>query len=222
MLELSIVNQQIAIAGKVLQGETENPISGAIVEIITMPDKFKDILALKALQYGSQWQKMLNRPDRKVTNNEGNFYLTNLPPGDYIIETSIPTSATQYKPVRTEVTVSKTVFATVNDKPIAIIPTAMTNIVLSPTGIKGTITEENDPQKWVVNAKIQIKESGDIAISDQKGYYRFLGLESSKSGERTITLNISAIGYQQVSQKLNIQRGVVISAQNFALKLKRK
>lgn len=212
MLELSIVNQQIAIAGKVLQGETETPISGAIVEIIEMPEKFRAILALKALQYGEQWQKMLERPDRKVTKNDGYFYLTNLPAGDYLIETSLPNSPTQYNPVRTTVKVS----SPVNGK----IPTMMTDIVLSPTGIKGTITDANDAKKLVVNAKIQIQDSGDMTISDQKGNYRLLGLESSKSGQRTITLIVSATGYQQVSQTINIQRGVVITEQNFALKAK--
>lgn len=220
MLELSIVNQQIAIAGKVLQGETEKPISGARVEIIEMPEKFRAILALKALQYGEQWQKMLERPDRKVTNTNGDFYLTNLPPGDYIIEASLPTHSTQYQPVKTTVKVSDPVSAQVHDQEISIIPTTMARIVLSPTGIKGTIIHANNPKKLIANAKIQIQESGDSTRSDQKGNYRLIGLKTLQSGQQTITLNVSAIGYQDISQKLNIQRGVVIAEQNFALQRK--
>jgi hypothetical protein len=209
MLELSIVNQQIAIAGKVLQGETEKTISGAIVEIIAMPEKFRAILSLKALQYGSQWEKMSARLDRKMTSIDGYFYFTNLPPGDYLLEASLPTSLNRYKKVRTTAKVS----APVNGK----IPTTMTEIVLSSTGIKGTITDVNDPKKLIANAKIQIQDSGDSTISDQKGNYLLIDLESPPSGQRTITLIASATGYQQVSQTLKIQRGEVISEQNFAL-----
>ncbi|MBD2438765.1 carboxypeptidase regulatory-like domain-containing protein [Nostoc sp. FACHB-110] len=209
MLELSIFNQQIAIAGQVLQGETEKPISGAIIEIIEMPEKFRDILSLKVLQYGSQWEKMSERPDRKMTSIDGYFYFTNLPAGEYILEVSLPKSQTRYHKVTTTAKVS----APVNGKQ----PTAMAEIVLTPTGIKGIITDANDPKKFIANAKIYISDSGESAISDQKGKYLLIELESPASGQRIMTVIVSATGYQQVSQSLKIQRGQVISSQNFAL-----
>ncbi|ACC80108.1 carboxypeptidase regulatory-like domain-containing protein [Nostoc punctiforme] len=212
MLELSIVNQQIAIAGKVLQGETQKNISGAIVAIIEMPEKFRAILSLKALQYGSQWEKMSERPDRKITSNDGYFYFTNLPSGEYLLEASLPTSPTRYNEVRTKVQVS----SPINGK----ISTTMADIVLSPTGIKGKITDVTDPKKLITNAKVQIQDSGDTTISDQQGNYHLIGLESPKFGERNITVIVSATGYQQVLQQLNIQRGQVIAEQSFALKPK--
>ncbi|MHC0066386.1 carboxypeptidase regulatory-like domain-containing protein [Nostoc sp. UIC 10890] len=212
MLELSIVNQQIAIAGKVLQGETQKNISGAIVTIIEMPEKFRAILSLKALQFGSQWEKMSERPDRKITSNDGYFYFTNLPPGEYLLEASLPTSPTRYNKARKEVQVS----SPINGK----ITATMVDIVLSPTGIKGKITDADDSKKLITNAKVQIQNSGDSTISDQQGNYRLIGLESPKSGQRNITMIVSATGYQQVSQSLNIQRGQVIAEQNFALKPK--
>ncbi|HEY9694205.1 MAG TPA: hypothetical protein V6D15_18530 [Oculatellaceae cyanobacterium] len=128
MLKLSIVNQQIAIAGQVLEGETEKTISGALVEIIKMPEKFQAQLSLKALQYGSQWQKMLVRPDRKITSNDGYFYFTNLPVGEYSLEASLPKNSTRYN----KVTQLFKVVSDVNGK----ITTTLTNIVLLPTGIK--------------------------------------------------------------------------------------
>lgn len=208
MLKMSVSNQQIAIAGKVLEGETENKISGALVEIIEMPEKFRAILSMKALQYGSQWEKMLERPDRKITTSDGAFYFTNLPVGEYLLETSLPTSSTRYHSVRKTVKVS----AADNGK----IAATMTNIVLSPTVIKGTITDADEPNKLIVNAKIQIQDSRESAVSDRNGNYRLIGLESPKFGQRTVTLIISATGYQQVSQSIDIQRGEVI-AQNFSL-----
>jgi hypothetical protein len=89
MLEMSVSNLQIAIAGRVLEEETDNIFVGAMVEIIEMPEKFRRILSLKKLQSGLQWEKMLDRFDRKITSNEGYFYFTNLPIGTYVLEASI-------------------------------------------------------------------------------------------------------------------------------------
>ncbi len=96
MPEMIISNPQIAIAGRVLEGETKKAISGAMVEIIGMPEKFRAILSLKALQYGSQWERMSNRPDRKITASDGYFYFVNLPPDQYTLAASILGSRTQY------------------------------------------------------------------------------------------------------------------------------
>ncbi|QLE58016.1 carboxypeptidase-like regulatory domain-containing protein [Nostoc sp. TCL26-01] len=125
MLELSIVNQQIAIAGRVLQGETNKHIAGVIVAIVEVPEKYQNILSLKALQYGGQWAKMSERPDRKITAYDGYFYFTNLPPGEYLLAASLPNSSTQYAEVRQEVQVS----AAVDGR----IPTTQVDIVFLPT-----------------------------------------------------------------------------------------
>ena len=207
---MSISNSQIAIAGRVLEGESEKIIAGAVVEIIEMPEKFKSILSLKTLQYGLQWEKMRDRIDRKITTNDGYFHFVNLPKGEYVIEASLPNSGTRYSQVKKTVQVADSVDGK--------IPTHITDIVLLPTGIKGKITDADDPKKAVVNAKIKIKDSRDSTFSDQRGHYSLLGLESSKSGQRNVTLIVSATGYQQVSQSVLIKQGEVISEQNFSLK----
>ncbi|GJD18488.1 hypothetical protein RIVM261_034440 [Rivularia sp. IAM M-261] len=213
MLKMSVSNQQVAIAGKVLEGETEKVISGAIVEIIEMPERFRAILSLKALQYGLQWEKMLERPDRKITTSDGSFHFINLPVGEYTLETFLPRSGTRYNKGRKTVKISSDVK---NGK----IPTIMMDIVLLPTGIKGTITDADEPSKAVVNAKLQIQDSGDSTLSDQKGNYRLLALESSELGQRTVNLIVKATGYQLASTSLVIKRGEVITNQNFSLKRK--
>ena len=210
MLEMRISNQQIAIAGRVIQGETEQIISGAMVEIIEMPEKLKTILSLKMLQYGSQWEKMNDRPDRKITTSNGYFHFINLPPGDYILEASLPTSGTRYNTVKKTVKVSSSVNGN--------LATTMTNLVIVPTGIKGKITDTDEPNKTIINAKVQIQGSQEITFSDRQGNYQLLGLESSKLGQRTANFIVSATGYQQVSQSLVIKQGEVVSNQNFSLK----
>lgn len=208
MLKMSVSTQKIAIAGRVVEGETERNLASAVVEIIAMPEKFQAQLSLKKLQYGSQWEKMIERPDRKITTNDGYFHFTNLPPGEYILQASLPTNSTRYNTGKTTVTV----FSSVEESPIT-----FTDIIISPTGIKGKITDIDQPNQAIFNAKLKIKESQNTTFSDKKGNYRFIGLESSPSGQRNITLIISANGYQELSQSLIIQRGEIIVDQNFAL-----
>lgn len=108
MLKMSITNPQIAIAGRVVEGETKNIIAGAMVKIIEMPEAFQTKLSLQALQYGSRWEKMFERPDRKITGNDGYFYFINLLTGEYLLETSLPVNAT-YSKVKTKVKVSDSI-----------------------------------------------------------------------------------------------------------------
>ena len=122
MLTMQISNSQVAIAGRVLEGETKEPISGAMVEIIEMPEKFNEILSLKALQYGSQWEKMSDRADRQITASDGYFYFVDLPTGDYKLEVSVNAIGTDYQKGEQIVHVA----SPINQ----VIPTTMTKIVL--------------------------------------------------------------------------------------------
>ncbi len=56
----------------------------------------------------------------------------------------------------------------------------------------------------LANAQVQIQDSRGSTISDRQGNYRLIGLESPKSGQHTITVVVSATGYQQASKLLNI------------------
>ncbi|BAY84784.1 hypothetical protein NIES267_42810 [Calothrix parasitica NIES-267] len=125
MLKTTLTNPLIAIAGRVVEEKTENIIVGAMVKIIEMPELFKTKVSLKELQYGERWGKMVERIDRKTTARDGYFYFINLPPGDYVLETFLPTNATRYGKVKSKVKVSNPI----NGK----VPTTMIDdIVLSP------------------------------------------------------------------------------------------
>lgn len=226
MLTTQISSPQVAIAGRVLNGETQKPIAGAEVKITYMPDQLWTYLPLKKLQYGSQWEKMSNRPDKKVTSNDGSFYFVHLPPGDYTLLASLPGSGTRYGSAEEEVTVPS---ASSIDKIIPpmiadddgrttmdIIQTQMVDIFLVPTGIKGNIYDQNDPTTTIPHAKVQVQGTLEIALSDQNGDYSLLGLETPASG--TVTLTVTATGYQEKgSQAIKIQQGKVKSGQDFPL-----
>ena len=106
MLKETLTNPLIAIAGRVVEEKTEKIIVGAMVKIIKMPEVFQTKLSLKALQYGERWDKLGERIDRKMTASDGYFYFVNLPPGDYVLETFLPTNATRYGKVKSKVKVS--------------------------------------------------------------------------------------------------------------------
>ena len=122
MLTMPIYNSQVAIAGRVLDKETQQAIAGAIVKIIEMPDKFRKQLSLKELQSGSQWEKISDRADRKITASDGYFYFVDLPTGDYKLEVSVNAIGTDSQKGEQIVHVA----SHINQ----VIPTTMTNIFL--------------------------------------------------------------------------------------------
>ncbi|MEG4166565.1 MULTISPECIES: carboxypeptidase regulatory-like domain-containing protein [unclassified Microcoleus] len=97
---------RVAIAGQVIDAETEVAIPGVLVEITQMPEKFKNWLDLHALQYGKSWEKIVKRPDKTLTAVDGCFCLINLPDGEYTLLT-IQVSAQGYKPVDRSVKLSQ-------------------------------------------------------------------------------------------------------------------
>lgn len=88
--KMEIESSQIAIAGRVLRGD--KPISGARVknDRESSPESFQAILSMKAMKYGSQWENMSDRPDRKITASDGYFFFVNLPDGSYSLKVSEP------------------------------------------------------------------------------------------------------------------------------------
>ena len=124
MLKTTFTNPLVAIAGRVVEAETGKVIVGAMVKIIEMPEAFQTKLSLKALQYGDKWEKMSERIDCKITAIDGYFYFVNLPAGDYVLETFLPTNVSRYDKVESKVQVSNPID---NQNPT----TMMDDIVLS-------------------------------------------------------------------------------------------
>lgn len=215
---MSLSSQQIAIAGRVLEGETDKAISGAMVEIIDMPKEFQTILSLKALQYGSQWKKISDRPDRKITASDGYFYFVNLPPGKYKLKASVPGSTIHYENAEKkekEVIVKNPVNIDnhVIPKKIVkqVIPTTLkdTDIILvKATGIKGTIADIDRLENPIAGATVQIQDNSKSTLSDRNGNYLLVGLEASEKYKVTVF----AKGYQQNSE--NSERIIQIKSKN--------
>lgn len=210
--KLDIVRHQVAIAGQVSDKETGLTIGNAIVEITAMPEKFKTKRSLQALQYGSEWETLLKRCDRTTTAPDGFFYFIDLPPGEYTLTASLPSAATRYKQAKTTVTLPP---------PPEDIPNSpkftLANLTLSPSGIRGKVTDLQDVAIARVNVKIL--GSGESTTTDGQGNYQLIGLEAPKKegDQRQVKVVFSAKGYREIIEDLQFSLGEVLEDKNFKL-----
>jgi len=200
---LQPVRRQVAIYGQVSDAQTGLPIQGALVEIGKRPDAFNKWLELRSIQYGSDWDRMTERPDRTRTAVDGHFHFLDLPDGEYTLTASLPSAGTRYGTAQVTVTVRRDERGNIARNPA--------DMSLPPTAIKGQIVTAADKSP-VFMAKIQIEGSAELAFSDSKGKYLLSGLEARKQGaKRTVNVRVSASGCQPVSQIADIIQGEVTS-----------
>ncbi|MEG4854323.1 carboxypeptidase-like regulatory domain-containing protein, partial [Microcoleus sp. B5-D4] len=206
-IKLKPARHQVAIYGQISDAETGLTIQNALVEITQMPETFKQWLVLRSQQYGSKWETLENRPDRKRTAIDGYFYFLDLPEGEYTLTASLPSAGTCYGTAQVKAIASR-------DAKSNYVKTAA-NMTLPPTAIKGKITDLNGTP--IVLAKIRIAGTTNYIFSDSKGNYLFGGLETSKPPlKRTVNIHVSARGFQSVSQSTQLSQGVVQNL-NFVL-----
>ena len=196
MLKLSFKNVQVAIAGKVLLAETDQPLSGAKVEIIEMPEKFQRILQLKAMQFGEEWATFPERIDRKFTRPDGSFYCTDLPLGNYVVRASVVNGGTSYQSVTQAFQVKQKQDSTD-------LETATGTLKILPTGLKGQISANG---KAIAYAKIRAVEGNAETLSDEDGNFRFVGL--SVTTQPTV-FQISSADHSPQRPSVQLQQGVM-------------
>ena len=221
-VKLKPVCHQVAIAGRVIDAEKNQAIPGdaeknqaipgARVQITKMPPEYETWLNHHKLQYGSNWNQMVERPDRRRTAADGSFYFMDLPDGEYILTASLPSAGTRYGTYKEPITVSRqdgNINASWEEG-----GNLAVNIALQPTAIKGQITSNNKNNEAVVMAKVQVEGSSEYTFSNSEGNYLLSGLEAPS--QRTVKVSVSAFGYQSACQSIKISRGEVKIA-NFSL-----
>lgn len=203
MSEWEIDRHAVAISGNVTDAQTSKAIGGARVEITSAPAAFTDQLALKALQYGSRWATLRERPDRLHTAVDGHFHFMDLPDGDYTLTVTLPGLGSRYGEVQVAATVSRDA----EDR----ILMATANASLSPTTLTGQITDADDGEA-VVMAEVRVQGSGERTFSGSDGSYRLTGLEV---GNRKV--EVSAQGYESLTWQGSIGAAGAVQTQDFAL-----
>ena len=190
MIAWQIARHHVAISGRVTDGETGKPFSGAGVTITEMPSAFKRKLEGASLQYGNRWAVMAERADKTLSRADGLFYFLDLPNGKYTLGASLPSSGKRYGSAQETATVSRDAKGNIK--------MASVNFILRPTTIKGRITGPAH-KNGVVMAEVRVKGSGERAFSDAHGQYVLAGLEP---GKRTVLA--FAQGYRPASEAVEL------------------
>jgi Carboxypeptidase regulatory-like domain len=192
-----IVRHRAAIAGRITDAQTGRPVSGARVAITAGPPQLTGRLALLAVQHGSAWATLAERPDRTRAAADGFFRFLDLPAGEYTLEGSLPGSGSRYGTVTAQVTL-----AADGQGQIAL---QTVDFALPATTILGRVSDPSDAA--VRLAEIRVQGSGERAFSDAQGHYALTGVEA---GSRRLT--IAAGGFQSTSETVSIsQPGLVVT-----------
>jgi len=208
--EKAVICHRVAIAGRVINAQTQQAITNAQVTFSEMPDKYRSILKLKAMQYGVEsWEKI--RPDRTYSDQKGYYFFRDLPAGDYRLVDSLPNTGTRYG------SANQTVTSAGDSGKTGVIHI---DLCLSPTGVQGKITAPEN-EKFI--AKVRIQGQNEYALTNGDGEYLLTGVEASS---QEVTLVISASGYELnlspelYPPKISLLQGQVLTEQNFHLKRK--
>jgi hypothetical protein len=210
LTENAIIRHRVAIAGRVINAQTQQAIAGAQIKLSEMPDKYRSILKLKAMQYGVEsWERM--RPDSTSSDQDGYYFFRDLPAGDYTLVASLPKSGTRYSSAPQSVTIAA------SSETNGVI---QVDLSLLPTGVQGKITAPEN-EKFI--AKVRIQGQNEYALTNGDGEYLLTGVEAS---QQEVILVISASGYELnlspdlYPPKISLLQGQVLTEQNFQLKRK--
>jgi len=197
-----VARHQVAIAGRVTDSQTNQTVRGAQVQIAAAPPEFITWLVNRAMQYGSHWRKLIERPDRTRTATDGHFHFVDLPDGQYTLAASLPDSGSRYGVAQVTVAVSRDAQGR--------IVRAAADIALPPTALSGQITGQGGAA--LVMAEVRVKGSGERTFSDAQGRYLLAGLEI---GSRSV--QVATQGYQPASQTVLLSQAGSVQTLNFTL-----
>lgn len=172
------IRHQVAIAGRVINPQTQQPIAGARVRITDPPP---------AATPGAE------QLFRTATAANGHFHFLDLPDGTYTLQTSLPSAGSRYGAGQAEAVVTREAAVSPDEEPRIIFNAV--DIDLPPTTLQGNVTGTGGAP--VVLAKVRIQGSGEQTFSDNQGHYRLIGLETGdlETEERERRALVTAAGY---------------------------
>jgi hypothetical protein len=203
VVKLDEVLHQVAIGGRVIEGGTKKPASGVFVSLTDMPPALKLALTRKSIQYGSRWTKILERPDRAITADDGFFYFLDLPDGKYTVVASLRGSGKRCGTAHATATVSRDAKGNLK--------MAFVEITLQPTTVQGRITGSGH-KAGVFMAEVRIKGSAERTYSDAQGQFVLASIEP---GRRTVM--VFAQDYRAAAKVVTLNAPGSIETVNFAL-----
>jgi hypothetical protein len=178
---------KVAIAGRVLDAVSGKPMGGADVLLTTVPEAFRQRLTVVSSAYATQWNQMMERPDRTQSRPDGLFYFLDLPDGDYGLRISMPSLGRRYGGLEVPATVSRDKDGNIKFR--------LLRCALPPTLVRGRVTAPGQ-EAGVPLARIRVKGSGERGFTDSQGQFVLTGIEPGKKR----TLLVSAQGYGNTSK----------------------
>ncbi|NJM63598.1 MAG: carboxypeptidase-like regulatory domain-containing protein [Oscillatoriales cyanobacterium RU_3_3] len=135
------------------------------------------------------------------------FHFIDLPPGEYTLTASLPGAAARYKNGTIAVTVPPVPPSGDNPSQPKF---AFANLALSPSGIRGKVTDLEGVAIGRVNVKIQ--GSGESTVTNDEGKFQLIGLEApiKEGSKRTANIVFSAKGYPEQTETLEFSLGEVV------------
>lgn len=196
------VRHLVALAGRVTDAATGQPVAGAQVAITTAPQAFTDRLAPAALGADPGWAALAERPDRTLTRADGSFWFIDLPDGSYGLTAGLPASGARYGTVNAAANVARD--AQGGLKPVLAL------LAIPPTQVGGTV--QGPDQKPLLLAEIRMLGSGERALTDAAGAYRLLAVEPG-----TRTVEATAPGCRPLRQTVQLAQPGSASTLAFVL-----
>ena len=77
------VRHRVVIGGRVVDGKTKRPVSGAVVALTAMPETFKARCAASVAAASQPGSRVVTRLDQTRTSAAGYYYFLDLPAGPY-------------------------------------------------------------------------------------------------------------------------------------------
>ncbi|WP_438033291.1 MSCRAMM family protein [Sorangium sp. So ce204] len=197
LLQIQSRVHQAAIAGRVIDQETEQPVAGVHVVITGMPTAFSRELAMAALRHGSAWGSLVERPDRTRTARDGCYRFVDLPDGDYVLSYTVPGGARRYGDATRAFTIARGAEGE--------LAAQLAEVALPPTGVRGIIhgPVQGTPEALPL-ARVRVAGTGEEAYCDAQGRFYLTGVEV---GERA--LQFSASGFLLATVDVQITKGVI-------------
>ena len=203
MAEVEGIRHLVAIAGRVTDAATGQPLAGAQVAITAAPQAFTDRLTLAALAAGGGWAALVERPDRTLTRADGSFYFVEaLPDGAYQLSARLPAAGARLGPGA---------FRHRGARRAGRAEAGARGAALTERRqVSGTV--QGPDQKPVLLAEVRMVGSGERALSDAAGAYRLLAVEP---GARTV--EATASGCRPLSQTVELAQPGSVSTLAFVL-----
>lgn len=199
------IHHWVALAGRVIDQQSKQPLVEAELSLIAGPPAFQRIVAVR--QQDPQWLHRKERINHTVSRAGGLFYFMDLPAGDdYQLAVTVPRQLARYA-----------MYTHAQPLTVAPQPDAAANhraypwveIALPSTGVVGRVTTMiNGGATPVVRARVTIQDAQ--TTTDANGDFALHGLIGAHKEERPkARLEVKAAGFAPQSVEVALQAGAV-------------